>query len=98
MTSSETIRLAQALKTAQAIEEFLTFDMEAMRQRVPSLSWTRTYRSHSYGRCSSHTPGWLIPPGSSPARIEDECAAFCSMIGCEATGCGMTRYDPMSGK
>ncbi len=93
MVSKEAIRLAQALQTIQAIEEFLTLDMESMRERVPSLSWnTHTQKSFTWTVQFAHT--WL----ADPTRMEDECAALCSMIGCTATGCGMGRYGLKSDK
>ena len=93
MISCEALRLAQALETAQAIEDFLTSDIEVMRRLVPSLSWdTHTQKSFTWTVQFAHT--WL----TDPAQMEGECAALCSMIGCEATGCGMRRYGPVGAK
>ena len=87
MVSEEAIRLAQALLTPQAVEEFMTLDPEAMRARVPGLSWdAHTQKSFTWTLQFAHTRL------TDPAQIEGECAALCSMIGCDATGCGMGRY------
>ncbi len=87
MVSEEAIRLAEALKSPEAVEAFLSSDMDAMRRQVPSLSWdTHTQKSFTWTVQFAHT--WL----TDPARIEDECAALCSMVGCEAMGCGTGRY------